>query len=190
MNDNLIKDDNYISKYENNSHFIYGIDEYFLNNDYIKYIIDNKLSFVELLRFNIFNPYYYQMFARNELWLEKDKQIFNKQLNKILKFMKINYKSYNNIESKFKIILNAIDKNNIKLKLRMYKLFIKYKADIRYNFFFNTIYNKLLLSDRYIGLYEFTEYKFYNNKYDNYFEKKLSFDTKNISKLKILINKF
>ena len=183
-------DKKYISKYINNGHFIYGIDEYFLNNDYIKFIIDNKLSFVDMLRFNVLNPYYYQIFVRNEHWLEKDKIAYNKLLNKILKFMTIDYKSYDNIESKFKIILNAIDSDDIELRLRLYKIFIKYRDNIRYKFLYNTLYNDFLLSEKYFGLYEFTEFRFYNSNYDNFFSKKLKFDIKDINRLKKIYNKF
>lgn len=183
-------DKKYISKYINNGHFIYGIDEYFLNNDYIKFIIDNKLSFVDMLRFNVLNPYYYQIFVRNEHWLEKDKIAYNKLLNKILKFMTIDYKLYDNIESKFKIILNAIDSDDIELRLRLYKIFIKYRDNIRYKFLYNTLYNDFLLSEKYFGLYEFTEFRFYNSNYDNFFSKKLKFDIKDINRLKKIYNKF
>ena len=46
------------------------------------------------------------------------------------------------------------------------------------------------MSDKYFGMYEFTEYKFYNNNYNDFFEKQLKFTEKDINKLKILSNKF
>jgi len=190
LNDNLIIDNKYNSKYTNNGHFIYGIDEYFLNNEYVKFFIDNKKPFVNILKFNIFNSYYYQIISRNELWLNNDKKIFNNMLNKILKFIKINYKLYNKIDDKFKIILKIIDSNNIKLKLRLYKLFIKYRNNVKCNFLFNTIYNNLLLSDTYFGSYEFTEYNFYNSNYKNFFLEQKKFENKYIHKLKIIYDKF
>jgi hypothetical protein len=183
LNDNIIKDNKYISKYVNNGFFIYGIDEYFLNNHYLKFIIDKKLSFVNILKFNIYNYLYYQVFIRNERWIENNKQLFNKLLNRILKFMNINYIKYNTEEDKFKIISDKID-NDINLKIRLYKIFIKYKTNPKYKFLFNTIYNNLLLSDKYFGMYEFTEYKFYNNNYNDFFEKQLKFTEKDINKLK------
>jgi hypothetical protein len=191
LNKNLIRNDNYISKYENNGHFIYGIDEWFLNNDYVKYIIEHKLPFVERLNFNIFNPYYYQIITRNEDWIEKDKKIYNLLLIKILKYININ--SELDIEKKFNIILSFIDKNDkesIKLKYKIYKLFIKIKDKKRYRFIFNTLFNDLLLSDKYIGLYEFSEIKFYNINIKDFFEKKLSFNDKKINKLKQLFIKY
>ena len=62
--------------------------------------------------------------------------------------------------------------------------------NLKYQFLFNTIYNELLLSDKYFGIYEFTEYNFYNNNYDDFFEKKLKFNKNDINKLKTLYNKF
>ena len=104
--------------------------------------------------------------------------------------MTIDYKSYDNIESKFKIILNAIDSDDIELRLRLYKIFIKQRDNIRYKFLYNTLYNDFLLSEKYFGLYEFTEFRFYNSNYDNFFSKKLKFDIKDINRLKKIYNKF
>lgn len=185
FNKNLIRDENYISKYENNSHFIYGIDEYFLNNNYLKYIIDNKLPFIERLNFNIFNPYNYQINVRNEKWLEKDKNIFNLLLDKILKLFKIKPKSEFDVIQK---MIDKNDKNSLKMKYKLYKLFIKIRNKKRYKFLFNTIYNDLLLSDKYIGIYEFSEIKFFNSNIKSFFEKKLSFSNKKINKLKVKTN--
>ena len=187
LNKNLIRDNKYISKYENNGYFIYGFDEYFLNNDYIKYIIDHKLPFVERFNFNIFYPYYYQMNTRNEHWLEKNKKDYELLLNKILKYLKIN--SDKNLEQKFDIILKIIDKESINLKYKLYKLFIKIKNKKKYNFLFNTIYNNLILSDKYIGIYELSEMKFYNINIESIFEKKKSFSDDKIKKLKQYVNK-
>ncbi len=175
---------------ENDGPFIYGIDEYFLNNEYIKYIVGYRLPFVDRLNYNVFNLYYYQINKRIDDWLEKDKKIFNLLLNKILKYIKT--KSDKDIEDKFNIILKIIDKNDkesIKLKYKLYKLFIKIKNKKRYKFLFNTVYNNLLL-DKYIGIYEFSEMKFYNINIKSFFEKKLSFSNKKIRKLKQLVIKY
>jgi hypothetical protein len=193
LNYNLIKDDNYISKYMNNSHFIYGIDEYFLVNNYMHYIIDNKLPYVEILKYNVLNPLYYQINIRNEKWIDNYKDIFNKLLNRILKYMKIDYKLYIKINEneKFKIIMDAADNPiDVKIKLRIYKLFIKLRNNNKYRFLYNTIYNELLLSERYFGLYEFVEYRFLNTKFEDFFEKKKKFDEKYINILKVLYKKF
>ena len=69
-------------------------------------------------------------------------------------------------------------------------MFIKYRNNPKYKFLYNTLYNELLLSDKYFGLYEFTEYRFYNNSFDNFFEKKLKFDINDINRLKNIYNKF
>ena len=183
INDNLVKNDNYISKYENNGYFIYGIDEYFLNNVYIKYIVSHKIPFVERLNFNIFNIYYYQMLARNEEWLDKEKIIYELLLDKILKYLKI--KSNDNLKNKFDLILKLIEKNDeksIDIKYKLYELFIKNKNRKKYKFLFNTFYNDLLLY-KYIGIYEFSELKFYYINFKNFFEKKKSFDDEKIKNL-------
>lgn len=182
INKNLIRDNNYISKYENNGHFIYGIDEYFLNNDYIKYFIKNKKPFVEKLNFNIFNPYYYQIISRNELWLDKDMKRFNNLMDKILLYLKI--KPNIKLKEKLNSILKIIDKNNndsINLKYKLYKLFIKNRDKKKYRFLFNTIYNDILLN-KYRGIYEFSELNFYNSNINSFFIKKKSFDEKKIAK--------
>jgi hypothetical protein len=191
LNKNLVRDQNYISKYKNNKHFIYGIDEYFLNNDYIKYIIDHKLPFIERLNYNIFNPYYYQILVRNEKWISKDLNIYNLVINKILKYLKI--ESNESLDEKFKIILKICDNNDKKsldFKYKLYKIFIKNRNKKRYKFLFNTIYNSLLLSDRYIGIYEFSEIKFFNSKNKDFFIKKLNFNNSRKKKLLEQIKKY
>jgi hypothetical protein len=185
LNKNLVKNEKYISKYENNGHFIYGIDEYFLNNEYLKYIIDNKLPFIERLNFNIFNIYYYQINVRNEKWLDKNMNTFNILLNNILK-------SDQNIDKNFEVISNIIynnDKKSLKLNYKLYKIFIKNKNKKRYKFLFNYIYNNLLLSEKYFGIYDFSEIKFYNSKNKDFFIKKLEFNDSKKIKLQYLLNK-
>jgi uncharacterized surface protein with fasciclin (FAS1) repeats len=191
INKNLVKNDNYISKYENNGHFIYGIDEYFLNNEYLKYIIDHKLPFIERLNFNIFNPYYYQINVRNEKWLNKDKKNFELIINKILKYLKL--KPEHDINNNFDIINNIIYQNNktaLNLKYKLYKMFIKNMNKKRYKFLFNVLYNKLLLSEKYIGIYEFNEIKFYNSKNKDFFIKKLEFNDSKKIKLQNILKKY
>jgi hypothetical protein len=87
------------------------------------------------------------------------------------------------LKENFDIILKIIDKNDnesIKLKYKLYELFIKNRK--KYKFLYNTFYNDLLL-DKYIGIYEFSEMKFYNINTKNFFEKKNSFDDDIIKKL-------
>ena len=188
INDSLIRDVNYISKYENNGHFIYGIDEYFLNNIYIKYIVGYRLPFVEILNFNIFNIYYYQINTYDEEWLDEDRKLYELLLNKILEYL--NIKPSNNLNDNFNMILKIVEKNDdksIDIKYKLYELFIKNRNKKKYKFLYNTFYNDLLL-DKYIGIYDFSELKFYNSNITNYFEKKESFDNNKIKELIHLIH--
>jgi hypothetical protein len=80
------------------------------------------------------------------------------------------------------------DKKSLKIKYKLYKLFIKIRNKKRYKFLFNTIYNNLLLTNKYFGIYEFSEMKFYNSQIKSFFEKKLSFSNKKINKLILLLH--
>lgn len=169
LNENYKHVHNFKSKFENNGHFIYGIDEYFLNNQYLHYFIDNKLPFLNILKYNIDSVLYYQLFIRNEPWLEKNKKIFNELLNFILNKLDIKNMDKKNMIDKFKII-----ESKTKNKKILYDIFMNIKDKKKYNFMINYIYNSLLKDDKYKNVYEFIEHQFYfiENK-NNYFIKKL-----------------
>jgi hypothetical protein len=171
-NENNKDKNNFQSKFENNGHFIYGIDEYFLNNNYLHYFIDNKKPFVDILKFNIASILYYQVYVRNESWLDKNKLIFNNLLNKLLKKIGIKNTKEKDLIHKFNsIIEEGTSENILSNKYILYNFFMKIKDKKKYFFMINSIYNNLLSSDKYNNLYEFVEYQFHFVNIDNFFIK-------------------
>ena len=72
----------------NNKKFVFGVDEYFLNNILLKYIDENKLEFCARIRYNIINLIYDTLFFLKKMRTdlnEKEIAFFTKFFNYILK---------------------------------------------------------------------------------------------------------
>jgi hypothetical protein len=88
---NYSQDIDYLCKKSKNKKFVFGIDEYFLNNVFIQYLEENKLEFGIRIHFTMTNIIYYKLFKNydtNKLsdeLSEKDKIILKKFFNYILK---------------------------------------------------------------------------------------------------------
>ena len=195
---NLSENEN---KHRDMNKFIYGIDEYFLNNTLMQYIIDNKLPFININKFDLYTKIYkYFKYYNIHLTNNKSLKIFDKIFTLILDRLKIKYKNAT-LKEKYDIIDNLINGKNknliIKIYKILYKIFLVAYKNKAYQFLFPKNMYKILLTTKYFGLYqydtiifEFTNYDtitILENRFDkdyiNYLKKYL--DTKNIK-----INKF
>lgn len=188
---NLSENEN---KHRDMNKFIYGIDEYFLNNTLMQYIIDNKLPFININKFDLYTKIY-KYFKYIYLTNNKIIKIFDKIFTLILDRLKIKYKNAS-LKKKYDIIDNLINGKNknliIKIYKILYKIFLVAYKNKDYQFLFPKNMYKILLTTKYFGLYqyytiifEFTNYDtitILENRFDkdyiNYLKKYL--DTKNI----------
>ena len=145
--------------------FIYGIDEYFINNTLTKYLINNKLLLVNNIKWDLFGHYYY-LINRNFLALTDTKIKIIKKIF-ILILNKINYKVKNeSLLELFDIIdkLIYIDKN-IKVIKIIYKIFLLNYQNEKLKFIFPSDLSEILLKSEYKNVYEFNKLIFVNSKY-------------------------
>ena len=158
------------NKFNNTNNFIYGVDEYFLNNNLIKYIIDNKLPFININNFDLFSRIY-RYFKYYKIENPKN-NLMDKLCNLILDKLKINYSNMSTVK-KYKIIDNLTNKNDNIYKI-LYKLFlILYKKE-DYKFLYPNNLYEIILTNKYFGLYNFEIIKFeFDNKKDIVIKKKI-----------------
>ena len=72
----------------NNKKFVFGVDEYFLNNILLSYIDENKLEFCSKIKYNIINIIYDKLFKKKKIrnnLSEKDNNFFSIFFNYVLK---------------------------------------------------------------------------------------------------------
>jgi hypothetical protein len=72
----------------NNKKFVYGVDEYFLNNFLLSYIDENKLEFCTRIHYNITDLIYYKLFYKKKMrsdFNDKDIKFFTVFFNYVLK---------------------------------------------------------------------------------------------------------
>lgn len=72
----------------NNKKFVFGVDEYFLNNILLSYIDENNLEFCSKIKYNIINIIYDRLFKKRKIrnnLSEKDNSFFSIFFNYVLK---------------------------------------------------------------------------------------------------------
>jgi hypothetical protein len=175
---NLIKDNKHTSNIENNfirhKHFIYGVDEYFLNNILLKYLYKEKINNALKTDFNfwtLFRTFFKEVVAEglndngnkiiqrflpyNKLKINQ-KKIIENIFDEIIKENNIKIKN-NLILNKFYIINKYIrSNNNYNIYLSIYKNYIKCsKNPEKYHFIYSINSYKILLSKMLFGIYIF-----------------------------------
>ena len=126
--------------------YVYGIDEYFVNDIYIKYITNNNLSFGCKVKYDLllnlwgYNKYYNSILPKRMIKIYK---IFFEYVLDNYKYTSFK-KSIYFIDKKLK--LNKLNKNNltqnkIKLIMKIYLFFIKI-YDTKYAEYFNKTFVK------------------------------------------------
>jgi hypothetical protein len=175
----------YETKIENFRPFVYGIDEYFINNTLTKYLIKNKLGLVINYRYNIFDYIFYINLRLSKIYTltEKEINLLNNILNiigkkyKILNFNKL--KTIDKINNLDKLIYNI---DNIKLYKILYYTFLKYKKYKEYRFIFQKGYSKFININKFnkYFIYQLNKINFINLKYND-----IVVDIKKIKKNKL-----
>ena len=187
----MIKNSNFnnelMKKYNGTTNFIYGIDEYFINKTLTEYLIDNKLPFATGMKFEIISPLYY-ILSKDVYKTPEQIKLLNKFIEKILKFIKINYNKDISLENKYELINNITYKDSnsdlyIKINEYIYKEFLTYYKKDEYRFLFPSYFYDLLLSEKMFGVYEYNIISYYNINYNDIIIKKKIFDEKIIKKL-------
>jgi hypothetical protein len=145
--------------------FIYGIDEYFINDILTKYLINNKLLLINNINWYLFGHYYY-IINRNVLTLTNIKKNIIKKIF-ILILNKINYKVKN---ESFLELFNIVNKliyidKNIKVIKIIYEFFLLNYQNEKLKFLFPTDLSEILVKPEYKNIYEFEKIIFVNSKY-------------------------
>ncbi len=159
------KDD--ILKFKSHGKFIYGVDEYFLNDILCPYLIENKMCFVVRTSWDIFGTLYF--------FLQMKEGIEKKEIN-LIKYifiyvfgqLGIKNDEKMSIEEKFNILDKIIlDKNPLSFKKKyevfrvFYKMFLYLKKNPNYKFIFPDGFYKLFVDNeenedklnKYFGVY-------------------------------------
>ena len=146
----------YLLKKSKNNKFVFGVDEYFLNNVFIQYLEENKLEFGIRIHYTMTNIIYYKIFKNydtNKLsdeLSEKEKIILKKFFNYVLKdidnyefknlrdaFMLMDKYTYHNLNKKLKpnqiVIFKRIIEFLKKIKKSNIKIFDEHKLDFILN---------------------------------------------------------
>jgi hypothetical protein len=150
----------------NNKKFVFGVDEYFLNNILLPYIDENKLEFCAKIKYNIINIIYDKLFFKKEIrkdFSEKDINFFTTFFNYVLKdiddfkFMNIRdafffidkYTYYENYKKK-----KNFSENQIIIFKRLFKFYhflidkkINYLNPYYVNFIVNYMKNKIQIDE-------------------------------------------
>ena len=152
-------------KFTESKPFIYGIDEYFINNTLTKYLINNKLLLVNYMKWYFFGHFYYIIKKSFLPFTDTQKNVIKKIF--ILVLNKLNYKVKN--ESLLELF-NIIDKliyndKNIKIIKMLYKIFLLNYQNKKLNFLFPSDISDILLEPEYEHVYEFEKIIFVNSKY-------------------------
>jgi len=187
-NSNYSKEE-FLKKFKNNTNFIYGVDEYFINKTFTEYLIDNKMPFAIDINFGITSLLYYIL--DNDIYKTPIQiKLLNKLIDKILK--KYNIYQKLSLKNKHKIINNIHNNSELKININeyIYREFIKsYKKD-EYNFIYPKYLYDFLLSDELFGSYDFNMILFYNTTHNNIVISKNKFDDIFVNKLKKLKKKY
>lgn len=173
--------------------YIYGIDEYFLNEIYIKHITKNNLSFGCKVKYDIllnlwgYNKYYNSIIPKRMIKIYKSFFEYVIDNYKYTSFKKSIYF----IDKKLKF--NKLNKNNltqykIKLIMKIYIFFIKI-YDTKYAEYFNKPFLELIRTPEYVGIIKLNKYKFYNTDEKDIVFEELKLPEKNIKQLKLILNK-
>jgi hypothetical protein len=198
------------TKFDYDSNFIYGTDEYYFNYTLSNYMYKNNRPMASNISFTISSPFYHYLYYIKHI--PSDRAILiNRLLNYVVK--KINpttfeqnkdktirdlpeTEQHNKLKEKFKIIDDILYNNNSNLAVKtnkiLYKLAIYLSTKSEYNFIWPKQLLKLILSPDYFGLYNFNVIVFNGSGIDtqpNFFIEKKSFDEKTMEKLKAYYNK-
>lgn len=188
--------------------FIYGIDEYFLNSELTKYIIDNKYPYGIHIKFNLL----YNIFFYIENYeFKKDKlKLIGYLLDYILNNLKYKYDKNSSVKNKYNLIdkmsytdyknknkknsyLNDKDKNSEELiNYYIYKAFLYNYKNSNYRFYFKRDLYQMIKLYNLFGVYNFEAIIYYNkdSTYTINFINKKMFNKEKLYELKNFAKKY
>lgn len=183
-----------INQLNHDTNFIFGVDEYFLNQDLINSIKKNNLPYIFRIKFGIIDYVYWNIFGFKTMKKEKVKEYKN-FLNYVMPNIKIEEThkgikdAYNQMD-KFTFV-ELSDKKNLTKKqqvifYKIYKYFIQIydKSEVQ---FYGKEYLSIILSKEYIGKVFVKEIIFYNSDQKTIVEKEYKLIKEDIDKLKSMI---
>lgn len=178
-------DNKYKSEYKN---FIYGVDEYFLNNTLNNYLIDNNIPHAIDTKWSVFSNIYWVFAMHKNNPLTKEKlNLLNILFDYVLIENDYEKETQLNFYDKFKFLDKTIIKNNsesIQIIYRLYEAFVYLINNKLYKFLFPESYYQLFLSDEYFAIYDFEKIIFMNSSYSDIVIKKNIFNKEQILNLK------
>ena len=174
------------------NNFIYGVDEYFINNILITYLVEEKLPFSTNTKYEVYGGIFYwlrsiknKMFSLNEKNTEELKELISKLLQTIGKTFNNNVSLYDN----YQVVDNEIyGKKDSIILFELYKLILESYFDKKYNFVFTDDLYSMILTQEHFGLYEFDKISFFNSTNQDWFSSKKMFSQEQMDKLYIILN--
>ena len=146
--------------------FVYGCDEYFLNQIMFKSIIDQKLPYAHTVRFNLSSIFYYQYTNRNEDVVPREAVIIEDELKRVLKKAGISSKNkaaFQILDAQLYKHKSILTKTFLHLQFILYSFFLHRKGNPTYGMLYNKVlYAWLELHPELYGYYEYeiTHYHF------------------------------
>ena len=149
--------------------FVYGVDEWFLNNILIQKIVKTKVKNVMQVRNNIYG------YVINQFFMDKKSSIVDeKKYKEYMNFFKWIFpdKKFKNPFEGKKELKDKMKVDDMGLILRTYEYFISVIGSPREKFYGKKFLDHVL-SEKLIGMYSYGKFEFYNVKLEDlYFEKK------------------
>jgi hypothetical protein len=156
----------YNIKMEQTKPFIYGIDEYFINNTLTKYLIKKKLLLVNKITWDIFGNFYYLIIMRYSSLTESNIRILKKIFGFILNKIGYKFETTSTVVELFNIIdkLIYINKNKEVINI-LYKLYLKNYNNKKFKFIYPDDLTKFISQPEYKGVYHFEKIILINSEY-------------------------
>ena len=170
--------------------FVYGCDEYFLNDTLFKSIIDQKLAYCHTVKFNLSSIFYYQYYFRNEYVVPRELVIIEDELKRVLTKAGISTKN----KAAIQILDVQLYKNKsihaesvLHLQFILYSFFLRRKGNPTYGMLYNKVlYAWLELHPELYGYYEYEITNYHFCKYASFMTNELQFTPEQVEELKTI----
>lgn len=139
--------------------FMYGVDEYFMNNHFMKYLIDHKMPFININEMDLFTKIYHYFKYFHITKPDKTSQkTMGQLLNLILRRYGIHSSKETTLLQKFQIVDGLAQTDEINLYSILYE--ILFENPQKYTFFLTENMFKILSKPEYKGMYRFSQVRF------------------------------
>ena len=178
------KTTNYSMKYHEPP-FVYGCDEYFLNEVYVKALVDGEYPYSQDIKFNLQSIFFYQYNIRNEDPIPKEMKLIEKEMKHILTDAGISTKG----KSLFSILDKELYQTESTVLFTMYSYFLKRHNDPKYVMLYNpVIYKWLELQPELFGVYDYNMLCYHFTKYPDEIQRGMIFHPDKIEELRDIWN--